>query len=179
MDCKEIANPAKPGEKRHDGHRVEPGESAAGVHRSPARDSSGVMSAMKGQVQTRRQMKVRRTAEKRQHAEGEPHNEAEKIKVRPGHTTPRAQPFTSATYRCGARAGIRDAGPATCYLDPLGSLRLSCGEQRAADGRCPSVVPHFDNCRGAIPLRGARLSPASAGFPPEAKSRGASLHAPR
>src|SRR6266849_4206981 len=119
-------------------------------------------------------MDVDRARQKRKNAQREAHQKAEEIKIRPGHTTPRAQPFTSATYRCGARAGIRDAGPATCYLDPLRSLRLSCGEQRAADGRCPSVVPHFDDCRGAILPRGARLSPASGGSPPEAKWRAVS-----
>src|SRR6267378_2571231 len=145
------------------------------------------MRAMKGQVHFEWQMEVDRTGQERKYAEREAHQETQKIKIRPGHTTPRAQPFTSATCRCGARVGIRDAGPvsltsevrlgATSTLS--GSTPLSCGEQQtAADDRCPSV-PRSDDCPGARLPRGARPNRASGGSPPGAKSPGESLHAPR
>ncbi len=78
------------------------------------------MRAMKGQVHFEWEMEVDRTSQERKYTERETHQETQKIKVRPGHTTPRAQHLTNATCRCGARAGIRDAGPASCYLDPFG-----------------------------------------------------------
>src|SRR6202040_3237231 len=99
------------------------------------------MRAMKGQVHFEWQMEVDRTGQERKHTERETNQETQKIKIRPGHTTPRAQPFTSATCCCGARAGIRDAGPVGATSTLSGSTRLSCGEkQTAADGRCPSVL---------------------------------------
>src|SRR6266849_3374143 len=124
-------------------------------------------------------MDVDRARQKRKNAQREAHQKAEEIKIRPGHTTPRAQQFTSATYRCGARAGIQTQALLRVTPTLSGSVRLSCGERRAANDRCPSVAPHSDDCRGAILPRGARLSPASGGFPPAAKSRGANLRARR
>src|SRR5216684_2692223 len=178
MRREQVANPAKPCQKRHDRHGVEPGKTAPGMYRSATRHSAGVMRAMKRQVPAGGKMDMRRTAEKRQHAEDKSHEETEKIKIRPGHTTPRAQPFTSATCRCGARAGIRDAGPANCYLDPLGVGTAQLRREAAADDRCPSVL-RCDDCPDARLLRGARLNRVSGESPPGAKSHGASPHAPR
>src|SRR5882724_6891565 len=106
------------------------------------------MRAMKGQVHLEWQMEVDRTGQERKYTERETHQETQKIKVRPGHTTPRAQHLTNATCRCGA-------------------------QQTAADDRCLSA-PRSDDCRGAILLPGARPNRASGESPPEAKSPGAS-----
>jgi hypothetical protein len=102
---------------------------------------AGVMPSMKRQVPLERQMDVSRPAEKREHAEREAHDETEKIKISPGHRSPRAQQFTSTTYRCRARAGIRDADPATCGPDPVGAgtALLSYANTRAAGGCCPAA----------------------------------------
>src|SRR3981189_47810 len=88
--------------------------------------------AMKWQGDLERPMDIDTASQKRKNAQGEAHQEAEKIEVRPGHTTPRAQLLTSATCRCGARAGIRDAGPVASYLDPF---RIETAQlRREADG---------------------------------------------
>jgi hypothetical protein len=70
-----------------------------------------VVPSMERQVPFERQMDVSRAAEEGQNAERETHDKTEKIEISPGHTTPQAQQFTSATCRCCARAGIRDADP--------------------------------------------------------------------
>src|SRR5258708_658203 len=90
-----VPSPADPGKERHNRHGVDPGEAPAGMHRSAPRHSAGVMSEMKGPVETSRQMNVRCAAEKRQYAEKETHEEAEKIEIRPGHKPPRARHLLS------------------------------------------------------------------------------------
>src|SRR5882762_7512675 len=51
---------------------------------------SAVVPQVKGQVYLEGKMDVDRAREKRQHAERETHDEAEQVKIRPGHTAPRA-----------------------------------------------------------------------------------------
>src|SRR5713101_2639333 len=58
-------------------------------------------------------MDVDRAREKRQHAEREAHDEAEEIKIRPGHTAPRAHSLCASWNR--------DADHSHCKL--VGSLR--------------------------------------------------------
>jgi len=53
--------------------------------------AANVMPPVKRQVRFERQMKVHSAGQKRQHTERKAHEEAEKIKIRPVHTTPRAQ----------------------------------------------------------------------------------------
>src|SRR5882757_2619184 len=122
-------------------------------------------------------MEVRRTAEKRQHAEDETHEEAEKIEVRPGHNSPRAQHVLLAT--CGARAGIRDSDP-VAFERPTTELTPFNYEvkKRAADGRCPSVL-RSDDFPDATLLRDVPPNPACGEFLPGAESPGANLHARR
>src|ERR1700704_4276202 len=109
--------------------------------------------------------------QERKDAQRKTHQEAEKIKIRPGHGTPRAHFVRELEFE--TRALLR----ATSTF--RGSTRLSCGvKQTAADDRGLSVVPRFDDSPDAKPLRGARLSRASGEFPPGVKSRGVSLHAP-
>jgi hypothetical protein len=77
------------------------------------RVTTRVMSTMKWQVQTERQVNVNGTREKRKHAEREADNETEEIKIRPGHTTPLAQ---LAFALRGPETETRTLLLATCYL---------------------------------------------------------------
>src|SRR6266852_808551 len=116
-------------------------------------------------------MEVDRAGQKRKNAQQEAHEEAEKIKISPGHGTPRAHFVRELEFETRALLS------ATSTL--LRSTRLSCGEKlTAADDRCPSV-PRSDDCRGAKLPRGARPSQVSGEFPPKAKWPGESLHVPR
>src|SRR6266478_6531704 len=89
MRGEDVANSAKPGQKGHDRHGVEPREAAP---------PSGVVPPMKGQVPFEWQMDVSRTAKERQHAEREAQDETEKIKISPGHRTPRAHPVRELEF---------------------------------------------------------------------------------
>src|SRR5260370_29985613 len=170
---------ANAGRKREKRQAVEPGETGTGMHDAASRHSAGVMSEMKGPVETSRQMNVGRAAEKRQYAKEETHQEAEKIEIGPGHKSPRARHLLCATCRCGARAGIRVTDPVDCP-GHHGPALLNCEVvSPAADGRCPSVVLRSDDCPDAKLLRGVRLNRASEECPPRAKSPDANPHAPR
>src|SRR2546422_11734482 len=59
---------------------------------------AGVVPPMKRQVPFEWQMDVSRTAKERQHAEREAHDETEKIKISPGHRTPRAHPVRELEF---------------------------------------------------------------------------------
>src|SRR5260370_6209223 len=116
-------------------------------------------------------MEVDRAGEKRKNAQQEAHNEAEKIKIRPGHGTPRAHFVRELEFETQALLGATSTVP--------GLTPLSCAEkQTAADDRYPSV-PRSDDCRGAKLLRGARPNRASGEFPPGPKRPGLHLPAPR
>src|SRR6266851_5579676 len=116
-------------------------------------------------------MEVDRAGQKQKNAQQEAHNEAEKIKIRPGHGTPRAHFVRELEFETQALLGATSTVP--------GLTPLSCAEkQTAADDRYPSV-PRSDDCRGAKLLRGARPNRASGEFPPGAKWPGVNLHAPR
>src|SRR6267143_2277534 len=132
MPRKQIACPAEPRQESHCRRSVKPGNVRSASEPAVRSAGSRVIRAMERQVPLERQMEVDRAGQKRKNAQRETHKEAEKIKIRPGHTTPRAQPFTSATCRCGARAGIRDAGPVRCYFDPPGIDTTQL--RREADG---------------------------------------------
>src|SRR5258708_5072054 len=75
--------------------------------------NSAVVPQVKRQVHLEGKMDVDRAREKRQHAERETHDEAEEIKIRPGHTAPRAH-SPCASWN-------RDADHQHCKL--VGSLR--------------------------------------------------------
>src|SRR5256712_3065089 len=137
------------------------------------------MRAMERQVPLEWQMEVDRAGQKRKHAQREAHKETEKIEIGPGHKSPRARHLLCATSRCGARAEIRVTNPVD-GSGHRGPVLLNCGVVRqVADGRCPSVVLHSDDCPDARLLRDARPSRASGEFPPVAKSPDANLHVPR
>src|SRR6266850_3256779 len=113
MRGEDVANPTKPGQKGHDRHGVEPREASPDLRHSPpgqaaAGKPAGVVPPMKRQVPFEREMDVSRPAEEREHAEREAHDETEKIKISPGHRTPRA------------RAGVRDADPTTQFCSDAG-----------------------------------------------------------
>src|SRR5260370_28489444 len=115
-------------------------------------------------------MEVDRAGQKRKNAQQEAHEEAEKIKIRPGHGTPRAHFVRELEFETRALLS------ATSTL--LRSTRLSCGEkQTAVDDRYPSV-PRSDDCRGAKLPPGARPHRASEEFPPGATWPADSLHVP-
>src|SRR5260370_2183126 len=135
MPRKQIARPPEPCKKSHRRRGVEPGNMCAAFQPAVRGAGSHVMRAMKGQVDFEWQMEVDRASQERKNTEREAHEETQKIKIRPGHTTPQAQHFTNATCRCGARAGIRDADPARRYLDPPGIDTTPL--RRAAGGGSP------------------------------------------
>src|SRR6266436_853442 len=127
MRGKDVANSAKPGQKGHDRHGVEPGEAAAPnmehsvTGHATAGQPAGVVPPMKRQVPFEWQMDVSRTAKERQHAEREAHDETEKIKISPGHRTPRAHPvreleFETQTLQLSFAAAL--AADARCLLVP-------------------------------------------------------------
>src|SRR6266850_1357255 len=122
MGREDVANSAEPGEKGHDRHGVEPREAAPDVRHSAtgqavAGQPAGVVPPMKRQVPFERQMDVSRTAEEREHAEREAHDETEKIKISPGHRTPRAHPVRELEFETQ-------------------TLLLSFAAALAADARC-------------------------------------------
>src|SRR5712664_4521923 len=104
MRGKDVANSAKPGQKGHDRHGVEPGEAAApNMEHSvtghvTAGQPAGVVPPMKRQVPFEREMDVSRTAKERHYAEREAHDETQKIKISPGHRTPRAHPVRELEF---------------------------------------------------------------------------------
>src|SRR4029077_18036843 len=87
----QITCSAKPRQERHGAGSVKPRNMCAAAQRT-AQTSAGatVVPRVKGQVHLEGKMDVDRAREKRQHAEREAHDEAEEIKIRPGHTAPRA-----------------------------------------------------------------------------------------
>src|SRR5713101_7271074 len=103
MRGEDVANSAKPGQKGHDRHGVEPREAAPNMGHSvtghaTAGQPAGVVPPMKRQVPFEWQMDVSRTAKEGQHAEREAHDETEKIKISPGHRTPRAHPVRELEF---------------------------------------------------------------------------------
>src|SRR6266478_2622297 len=103
MRGEDVANSAKPGQKGHDRHGVEPREAAPNMGHSvtghaTADQPAGVVPPMKRQVPFEWQMDVSRTAKERQHAEREAHDETEKIKISPDHRTPRAHPMRELEF---------------------------------------------------------------------------------
>src|SRR5260370_37741835 len=136
------------------------------------------MCPVKGQVPFERQMEVNRAGQKRKNAQREAHQETEKIKIGPGHKSPRARRYFPQLAGSGARAGIRDRDLVN-YSGHTRPALLSCEAVKpAADGRCPFVRRCHD-CRGVKLLRAAPLNPGSGEFPPAAKSRAATLRAPQ
>src|SRR5467141_4159487 len=117
------------------------------------------MRAMNWQVPFEREMDVSRTAEERQHAEREAHDETEKIKISPGHRTPRAHPVRELEFETQ-------------------SLQLSFAATLAADAR-GLLAPRF------LARPGSRLRPgdppgqANGESPPAATPPCASLHTRR
>src|SRR2546422_5637843 len=161
MRGKDVANSAKPGQKGHDRHGVEPGEAAApNMEHSvtghvTAGQPAGVVPPMKRQVPFEWQMDVSRTAKERQHAEREAHDETEKIKISPDHRTPRAHPmreleFETQTLQLSFAAapaaearsllGPRCAVAQNSKLLQAGQPGLVCGESPPAAAR-PCVNP--------------------------------------
>ena len=179
MPRQQVARSAEPRQVSHCRRSVEPGNVRAAPEAAMRGAGSPVMRAMKWEVPLEGQMEVDRAGQKRKNAQREAHQETEKIKIRPGHKSPRARRY-SPQLAVAARElefEIRTLLPAA---RPPRPARLSCEVQkRAADGRCPSVVLHSDDCRDAKPLQGALLNPASGEFPPGARSHGESLRAPR
>src|SRR5260370_7378787 len=94
--------------------------------------SATVVPQVKGQVHLEGKMDVDRAREKRQHAEREAHDEAEEIKIRPGHTAPRAHSLCASWNR--------DADHSHCKL--VGSLRWRMSPPaRAGLSLLPFVYP--------------------------------------
>src|SRR5580693_1532396 len=92
---------------------------------------SPVMRTMKGQVHFEWQMEVDRAGQEGKYTEGEAHQETQKIKIRPGHGTPRAHFVRELEFETQTLLGATSTLP--------GSTPLRCGEQQmAADDRCPS-----------------------------------------
>ncbi len=85
----QISRPAKPRKERHCRRSVEPGDVHAAAQASA---STAVVPHVKWQMHLEWKMNVDRARKKRHHAERESHHEAEEIKIRPGHTAPRAHP---------------------------------------------------------------------------------------
>src|SRR5882724_209416 len=103
MRGEDVANPTKPGQKGHDRHGVEPREASPDLRHSPpgqaaAGKPAGVLPSMKRQVPFEREMNVGRTAKERQHTEREAHDKTQKIKISPGHRTPRAHPVRELEF---------------------------------------------------------------------------------
>src|SRR5690242_20697439 len=97
MSREQIAGPAKPREKCHDGGRVKPGDVRgafeAAAHGTVA--AAPVMTEMKRQVPFDRQMHVDGAREEGKHAQREAHEKTEEVKIRPGHNSPRPRSLTS------------------------------------------------------------------------------------
>src|SRR5438046_5307818 len=101
-----------------------------------------MVSEMKRQVPFDRQMDLDCAREKRNDAQRKAHEKTEKIKIRPGHNSPRTRHF-SATFRCAARAGMRAAHPP--YTAPA--------QLRSSDDWLPPSRPSF-----AIDRKSTRLN---------------------
>src|SRR5712664_2911910 len=160
MRGEDVANSAKPGQKGHDRHGVEPREAAPNMGHSvtghaTADQPAGVVPPMKRQVPFEWQMDVSRTAKERQHAEREAHDETEKIKSSPGHRTPQEHPvreleFETQTLQLSFAAapaaearsllGPRCAVAQNSKLLQAGQPGLVCGESPPAAAR-PCVNP--------------------------------------
>src|SRR4029077_14286949 len=97
MPCEQVARSAEPRQESHCRRSVEPGNVRAAPESGMGRIGSAVMRAMKRQVPLARQMEVDRPGQKGKHTQREAHQETEKIKIRPGHKSPRARRLLSAT----------------------------------------------------------------------------------
>src|SRR5882724_1182307 len=91
MPRKQVACSTEPRQESHRRRSVEPGNVRAALESGMGGAGSSVMRAMKGQVPLEGQMEVDRAGQKRKHAQREAHKETEKIKIRPGHKSPRAR----------------------------------------------------------------------------------------
>src|SRR5215467_9147734 len=98
MPREQVAGPTEPREKRHDGGGVEPRDVRAAFETSAHGTvaAAPVMAEMKWQMPFDRQMDVDCPGEKRNHAKREAHEKTEEIKIRPGHSSPLAQPIQAA-----------------------------------------------------------------------------------
>src|SRR6267143_991697 len=109
---------------------------------------AGVVPPMKRQVPFEWQMDVSRTAKERQHAEREAHDETEKIKISPGHRTPRAHPVRELEFETQ-------------------TLQLSFAATRAAEGRC-LLGSRCAVAQNSKLLQAGQPGPVSGEFPPGA-----------
>src|SRR6266404_1010806 len=156
MRGEDVANSAKPGQKGHDRHGVEPREASPDLRHSPpgqaaAGKPAGVVPPMKRQVPSEREMDVGRTAKERQHTEREAHDKTQKIKISPGHRTPRAHPVRELEFETQ-------------------TLQLSFAATPAADARCLPARRFFARPDsklhpGAPPGRANEESPPGAAPP--------------
>src|SRR3982074_3779294 len=96
-----------------------------------------VVPHMKWHVHLEWKVDVDRAGKKRHHAEREPHYEAEEIKIRPGHTAPRAHP---ARERDSGRRPNPNSRTAADALDP--AARFFRRQLQAATLR-PSGPPNL------------------------------------
>src|SRR6266403_5815876 len=159
MRGEDVANSAKPGQKGHDRHGVEPREASPDLRHSPPGQAAagkppGVVPPMKRQVPFEREMDVGRTAKERQHTEREAHDKTQKIKISPGHRTPRAHPvreleFETQTLQLSFAA--TPAADARCLLDPRRAVAqnprlLPAGQPgRANEESPPGAAPPCAN----------------------------------
>src|SRR6266404_8683028 len=164
MRGEDVANSAKPGQKGHDRHGVEPREAAPNMGHSvtghaTADQPAGVVPPMKRQVPFEWQMDVSRTAKERQHAEREAHDETEKIKISPGHRTPRAHPVRELEFETQ-------------------TLQLSFAGAPASDARCLPARRFFARPDSKL-HPGAPPGRANEESPPGAAPLCANLHTRR
>src|SRR5258708_20338598 len=89
MPQKQLPLSTNPPKKSQCRRSVEPGNVRAASEPAVGSAGSPVMRAMKWQVPLERQMEVHRAGQKRKNAQRKAYKEAEKIKIRPGHGTPR------------------------------------------------------------------------------------------
>ena len=95
------------------------------------------MASVQRQVQAEWQMDVDRAGEERKDAEGEAHYEAEEVKIRPGHTAPRAHAVrwleseTLPSVLVLQRGGGRRMAAALMCVGPE-NLAETLGETRGA-----------------------------------------------
>src|SRR6267143_5527982 len=120
---------------------------------------AGVVPPMKRQVPFEWQMDVSRTAKEREHAEREAHDETEKIKISPGHRTPRAHPVRELEFETQ-------------------TLQLSFAATLAAEGRC-LLGSRFAVARNSKLLQAGQPGLACGESPPEAKPPCVNLHTRR
>src|SRR5579863_5614960 len=90
--------------------------------RTASHKTAALVPAVKREVQAKRHINVRRSSQERQHAEREAHEKAEQIKIRPGHTAPRAHSLCASWNR--------DADHPYCKL--IRSLRRRMPSARSA-----------------------------------------------